>query len=43
MSADGVSTDPQKIDKVANWPVPTSKLEVCTAIPRFGELLPTFR
>ena len=25
VSADGVSTDPQKLDKVANWPVPTSK------------------
>ena len=28
VSADGVSTDPQKIDKVANWPIPTSKREV---------------
>lgn len=28
VSAEGVSTDPKKIEKVANWPVPTSKKEV---------------
>ena len=28
MSADGVRTDPMKTDKVANWPVPTTKREV---------------
>ena len=28
VSAEGVSTDPKKIEKVANWPVPTSKREV---------------
>ena len=28
VSAEGVSTDPKKIEKVANWPIPTSKREV---------------
>ena len=28
VSADGVRTDPRKTDKVATWPVPTSKREV---------------
>ena len=28
MSPDGVATDPSKIEKVVNWPVPTNKSEV---------------
>ena len=28
VSAEGVSTDPKKIEKIANWPTPTSKREV---------------
>lgn len=28
VSRDGVSADPEKVDKVANWPVPTSTKEV---------------
>lgn len=28
VSAEGVSTDPKKIEKITNWPVPTSKREV---------------
>ena len=28
ISADGIATDPSKIEKVSNWPIPTSKREV---------------
>ena len=39
MSEEGVSTDPAKTDKVANWPVPTS----CHQLQQFLGLASYYR
>ena len=39
LSADGISANPEKVEKVRDWPVP-SKCQGTALIPRLGILLP---